>query len=254
MYLLYLDDAGSPANSTEDYFVLGGVCVYEAQVDWFSREIDKLATPYDKNPEDVEFHASAIFSRREHPWKSLTVDDARGLLKSLLRIAAASYETSRLFACAIHKKSFPHSDPVELAFEDLCQRFDYFLSRKKQQGDQQRGMIVLDKTTRETSLQKLSREFRKVGTRWGSLKNIADTPFFVDSRASRLVQLADHVAYAVFRRYNTGDAQYMDIIASRFDEYDGIIHGLCHKHADRVTCTCPGCLSRRLRSPNEFSK
>jgi hypothetical protein len=38
----------------------------------------------------------------------------------------------------------------------------------------------------------------------------------------------------------------MDIIASRFDEVDGVIHGLCHKHADRLTCTCPACLSRRL--------
>lgn len=107
-------------------------------------------------------------------------------------------------------------------------------------------MIILDRTTRETSLQKLSREFRKVGTRWGSLKNIADTPFFVDSRASRLVQLADHVAYSVFRRYNSGDAQYIDIIANRFDEADGVIHGLSHKYNGRDTCTCPGCLSRRL--------
>lgn len=227
---------------------MGGVCVYEAQVEWFSRELDKLATPYDKNPEDVEFHASTIFSRRAAPWKSLSVDEARGLLKSILQVAESSYGTARLFACAIHKKSFPGKDPVALAFEDLCQRFDYFLSRLRQQGDQQRGMIILDKTTRETSLQQLSREFRKVGTRWGSLKNIADTPFFVDSRASRLVQLADHVAYAVFRRYNTGDAQYMDIVASRFDEADGVYHGLSHKHADRLTCTCHGCLSRRLKA------
>jgi len=40
MYLLYLDDAGSPGNAEEEYFVLGGICVYEAQVDWFNREID----------------------------------------------------------------------------------------------------------------------------------------------------------------------------------------------------------------------
>jgi hypothetical protein len=210
--------------------------------------LDKLATPFDKNPEDVEFHASTIFSRREPPWKGLAIDDARRILKSVLKVAAVSYDTTRLFACAIQKQAFPNSDPVELAFEDLCQRFDYFLGRRRQQGDQQRGLIIFDKTTRETSLQKLSREFRKAGTRWGSLKNIADTPFFVDSRASRLVQLADHVAYSVFRRYNTGDAQYMDIIASRFDEVDGVIHGLSHKHSDRFVCTCPGCLSRRLKS------
>ena len=246
MYLLYLDDAGSPANANEEYFVLGGICVYEAQVDWFSRELDKLATAYDKSPENIEFHASTIFSRRQDPWKNLTADDARGVLKSVLKVVADSYNTTRLFACAIHKRSFPNDDPVELAFEDLCQRFEYFLTRLRQQGDQQRGLLVLDKTTRETTLQTLSREFRKSGTRWGSLKNIADTPFFVDSRSSRLVQIADHVAYSVFRRYNSGDAQYLDVVASRFDEAGGVIHGLVHKHTQRLACTCPACLSRRL--------
>jgi len=88
-----------------------------------------------------------------------------------------------------------------------------------------------------------------VGTQWGVLRNLADTPLFVDSRASRLVQIADHVAYSVFRRYNTGDAQYFDIIASRFDEADGVIHGLVHKHSERYSCTCPACLSRRLGRP-----
>jgi hypothetical protein len=222
------------------------LCVFETQVDWFSRELDKLATPYDKNPEDIEFHASTIFSRREDPWKSLQIDDARGILKSVLNVTASSYDSTRLFACAIEKKAFPDTDHVAMAFEDLCQRFDFFLARRRREGDQQRGLIVLDKTTRETSLQKLSREFRKTGTRWAQLKNIADTPFFVDSRASRLIQAADHVAYSVFRRYNSGDAQYMDVIANRFDEDGGIVHGLSHKHNGRNACMCPACFSRRI--------
>jgi hypothetical protein len=246
MYLLYLDDGGSPGNVKEDYFVLGGICVYEAQVDWFSRELDKLATPYAANPEDVEFHASSIFSRRDQPWKGLSQDDARGMLKAVLTTVRNSYDTARVFACAIDKKAFPNQDPVEMAFEDLCQRFDTFLEKLKANGGRDRGLLVLDRTTSETSLQRLSREFRKVGTRWGMLKNIADTPFFVDSRASRLVQLADHIAYAVFRRYNAGDTQYFDIFASRFHEADGVVHGLCHKHGSGPTCACPACLSRRL--------
>lgn len=252
MYLLYLDDAGSPGNSAEAYFVLGGICVFEAQVEWFTREIDKLAAPYNAAaPEDVEFHASAVFSRRAAPWDKLSSDEARGTLKSVLQVVNKSYNSTCLFACAIDKKAYAGYDPVAMAFEDLCKRFDLFLSRLKSAGDSQRGMIILDKTTRETSLQKLSREFRKVGTQWGSLKNIADTPFFVDSRASRLVQIADHVAYSVFRRYNSGDAQYFDVIAHRFDTDDNVIHGLVHKHAERYACTCPACLSRRLTTGRE---
>jgi len=65
MYLLYLDDAGSPSNPAEDYFVLGGICIYEAQADWFTRELDKLAAGFDAlDPSRIEFHASAIFARR----------------------------------------------------------------------------------------------------------------------------------------------------------------------------------------------
>jgi hypothetical protein len=110
-------------------------------------------------PEDVEFHASTIFSRREDPWKHLSVDEARGALKSVLNVVSASYNSTRLFACAIDKRDYPGHDVVEMAFEDLCKRFDMFLGRRKSAGDAQRGMIILDKTTRETSLQKLSREF-----------------------------------------------------------------------------------------------
>lgn len=70
MYLLYLDDAGSPGNAAEEYFVLGGICVYEAQVDWFSREIDKLATPFDKNPEDVDFMRPRFFQGESTPGRT----------------------------------------------------------------------------------------------------------------------------------------------------------------------------------------
>jgi hypothetical protein len=247
MYVLYLDDAGSPANPNEQYFVLGGVCVYEAQVEWFGRELDKLASLFNAaEPDAVEFHASAIFSRRESPWRELSGDEARGTLKSVLKLVSESYDSTRLFACAIEKRSYPGQDVVEMAFEDLCQRFDLFLGRLRALGDPQKGMIVLDRSTRETSIQKLSQSLRKSGTQWGILRNIADTPFFVDSRASRLVQIADHVAYSVFRRYNSGDAQYFNIIAHRFDTHENIVHGLAHKYSERQVCMCPACLSRRL--------
>lgn len=60
-----------------------------------------------------------------------------------------------------------------------------------------------------------------------------------------LFQVADHIAYAVFRRYNTADTKYFDIISSRFDSSTGIIHGLAHLQKVDPLCMCPGCLSRR---------
>ena len=249
LYLLYLDDAGSANNPLEDYFVLGGVCVFESQADWFTRELDLLAARFDpEDPYRVEFHASAIYARREAPWKGFKdPEDARNVMRSVLSLARDSCASSCCFACAIQKSTLqPGQDCVALAFEDPCRRFDLFLERKNKQGERQNGLIILDRSTQETSLQRLSRDFRTVGTQWGQVRNLVDTPMFVDSRASRLVQLADHVAYAVFRRFNARDTQYFDIIQSRFDEADGVVHGLEHRHSCKHQCSCPACLSRRL--------
>jgi hypothetical protein len=93
----------------------------------------------------------------------------------------------------------------------------------------------------------MARDFRILGTKWGGIHHLADTPFFVNSTASRVVQMADHIAYAVFRRYYAGDIQYFDIIAGKFDTADNVLHGLSHKQLIDPNCMCPACMSRRLQ-------
>jgi hypothetical protein len=247
MHVLYLDDAGSAGNPGEDYLVLGGISVFEAQSSFLTFELDKLASDISpSNPHDVEFHASEIFSRRAAPWDKMSKDEAKGILKAVLGVLANSYNSAKAFACAVHKPSYPNRDPMQLAFEDLCSRFDRYLSRMHAAGDRQRGMIILDESTHETTLQQMARNFRTLGTQWGVIRNLAETPLFVNSKASRCVQLADHVAYAVFRRYNAADTQYLDIIASRFDAHENVIHGLSHKQTKDPNCMCMACMSRRL--------
>ena len=224
-------------NPNEEYLVLGGVSVFEAQAHWFTQQLDNLAqTIHPPDPHGVEFHASEIFGRRNHPWRGMGRDEAQGVIKAVLTILRNSYDSARVFACAVHKASYPDRDPMELAFEDLCSRFDMYLNRLRGAGDRQRGLIILDESAHMTTLQRMAREFRTLGTRWGAIRNLADTPLFIDSRASRLVQVADHVAYAVFRRYNAHDANYMDIMSTKFDTVDGVLHGLSHKqrHDPRV--------------------
>jgi hypothetical protein len=246
MHLLYLDDSGSTSNKNEEYIVLGGVSVFEAQVHFITTELDNLAQSINpSDPSSVEFHASEIFARRCSPWDKMNKEEAKGVIKSVLKILASSYDSAVAFACAIHKNSFNLFDPIELAFEDLCQRFDIYLSKMQFAGDRQRGLLILDEHAKETTLQKMSRDFRTIGTKWGVIRSIAEVPLFVDSRASRLIQMADHIAYAVYRRYNSGDTSYFDIIASKFQSSEGIIHGLVHKHKTGYNCMCPACFSRR---------
>jgi hypothetical protein len=241
MYLLYLDDSGSAANPKEEYLVLGGVCIYERQIQHFTHELDKIADRLVQGkPETVEFHASEVFSGRIDPWKALTKDQRRDVIKEVLAVLANSYDSARAFATVVHKASFGGKHPMEVAFEDICSRFDRFLRRVDA-----KGLIVLDESTHETRLVELAHQFRKLGTQWDVIRNIVDGPLFVTSRAFRCVQVADHVAYSVFRRYEAKDATYFDVIAHRFDSDRKVIHGLSHLEKGANGCMCIGCLSRR---------
>lgn len=249
MHLLYLDDAGSANNPGERYLVLGGVAVYEAQADWLTRELDIIAAEFDgTHPDSVEFHASVCFSGKVHPWTTVQKEDRKKTIRRVLEVIHRAYDTCNAFACAVRKAAYPGIDPMALAFEDLCKRFDLYLQNVSTPDRRERGLIILDESAHETTLQTLSRQFRRIGTQWGGIRNIAEIPMFVDSKASRIIQLADHVAYATYRRYESGDTSYFDIIASRFYQRDGVLHGLAHKQQPLdPACMCPACVTRRLR-------
>ncbi|MBI9077636.1 MAG: DUF3800 domain-containing protein, partial [Desulfatibacillum sp.] len=170
------------------------------------------------------------------------------IILKVLDVLKETYKDTTAFACAVHKNSFTGKDLYMLAFEDLVSRFDMYLNRifhDKSKG-QHKGMIIFDENDYQKKLQKQALVFRQHGTQWRHLRDIIEVPFFVDSRASRLVQLADHVSYAVFRYYNANDMNYFNCITSKFDSQDGVMHGLVHKQTHIQECWCPACLTRRM--------
>ncbi|WP_255349432.1 DUF3800 domain-containing protein [Thioalkalivibrio sp. ALE23] len=56
-------------------------------------------------------------------------------------------------------------------------------------------------------MQSLARDFKHYGHAWGKTYNYAEVPVFLDSRASRLIQLADLVAHAIYRHHERGTAR-----------------------------------------------
>ncbi len=247
MYICYLDDSGSVQNASEQNLVLGGISVYERHTFWFTQQLDDLAAKIDSsNPAAVEFHASEIFSGRKPPWNKFPNKEERiKIIKDVLQIARNSYRENNIFACVIHKPSYPKQNPMEKSFEELCSRFNLHLAHiYARDKEQHKGIIVLDESSYEATLQKMASDFRCSGTRWGKIRDLAEVPLFVDSKACRLIQLADHIAYAVFRRYESGDTSYLDIILPKFDKENGVLHGLVHKTVD-PDCMCPACMSRK---------
>lgn len=248
MFLLYLDDSGSAANPEEEYLVLGGICASERQVADLTVQLDELAARHDSaNPEGIEFHASEIFSRRIAPWNGFRKkEEAQAVLLDVLKVAANAASPASLVACAVHKKSFPGQDPMELAFREVCSWFEEFLrGRHTRTGTDERGMVVVDENAMETSLKQIGRDFRR--ERYALAENVylIEGPHFVESYASRCVQLADHIAYSVFRRYNAQDNNYLNVILNRFQSDGRVLNGLRHLRPDKESCTCPACLTVR---------
>jgi hypothetical protein len=259
VYILYADESGDPSNADEENFVLAGIAVFERQTYWLSQQLDALeveifgrhpgadeATPF---PRPVSFHASQIHARRDPPWDSLTAAQAADVLRRLARLVADSHETCALFAIVVHKPSYPEDDPIIFAFNELTRRFDLYLKRLHAQGNTQRGLMVFDESRHEQRLQALLRSYTVEGGPFGRVLNFADVPLFANSRASRMLQLADFIAWAVFRRYERSVANHFDQIVGRFDSEGGRMHGLFHRTRNFMSCFCPGCLSRRVAGP-----
>ena len=246
MYLLYLDEAGDAKNRSEKNFVLAGIAVFERQAYWLQNELEQLVAGLaHPEPERFELHGNQIFAGRGW-WRGIRSRDKRcAVISGGLSIAKALPPNQwRLFGAVVDKQSRAPEDPVEYAFEQICNRFDLFLRRLHRQGYPQQGLIVLDKSTQETRLQSLASEFRNYGHRWGSMHSLADVPFFVDSKATRGIQYADLVAYAIWRKYEKGDDQFFNVIAGSFDREGGIVHGLHHFRNLADPCDCPGCAPR----------
>jgi hypothetical protein len=94
----------------------------------------------------------------------------------------------------------------------------------------------------------MARQFRVNGARWGHFRTLAEVPLFVDSRASRLVQLADLVAWSTFRKYEFSDGRFFDPLTPLFDSDGGVVHGLVHLRGHATdACYCPACYSRYKR-------
>lgn len=226
MYLLYVDESGHAADPLQKHFVLAGVSVFERQSWWMANELDKIAERFDPaSPDSVELHGSPMLQGREG-WKQH--DRAKRLQAMLdsLSVLTVSHPGNKLFGVVVNKQAISPQDPVQYAFEQLANRFDRHLGRMHKAGQTQRGLILFDKSVHERTLQTLAQNFRKIGHQWGVLRNLSEVPVFIDSRASRLIQLADLIAFALFRNWEKNDPRFYEIIKDRFDREGSVAHGL----------------------------
>ena len=227
MYLLYLDDSGTTGDPQTPNCIFAGFSVFETGTYWIEKDIDAIAQKYSL-PVNMEFHASHINTGR-NVWRKMQRNIREGILFDLCNVIKNRNRDLRIFA-SIHNIARSRSENNDLnkeMFTQVASRFDMFLGRiYKSTSKKERGIIIFDKSKSERIIQNMSHTFKSTGHQWGTLRNLAEVPLFLDSKASRLIQLADIIAYAIHRKYNRNDLTYFSIIKDCFDAEGSTVHGL----------------------------
>jgi hypothetical protein len=177
----------------------------------------------------------------------LTVNERRALVREIAD-AVSNWGYARLFAECIDKLYF---DPArarrtvdEQAFEQVVSRFEQYLENTRVRGQRNFGLLVHDNN--ETVAKKhthLMRHFRQQGTLWTRVNRIIETPLFVDSSLTSMVQIADLCSYALRRYLENSETDLFARIFTRADRVGGTVLGI--RHFTGLTCACEICQGHR---------
>jgi hypothetical protein len=188
--------------------------------------------------------AYRVESKKIRPYLHLTRDERVACLESIAK-EVAQWGHVRLFADAISKKDFVDGkfSPYELAFEQIVTRYQTFLVKQGQQ-----GIIVSDNNdTAAPRLTALSRTFHEEGTLYRDIPNVVETPLFVNSALTSMIQVADLCAFALRRLLENGEDRLWGIIEPRVEMFNDVMVGVRHYTGKRA-CSCRICVAHKRRS------
>jgi len=158
--------------------------------------------------------------------------------------ALAGWGDARLFGDAHMKGALSAEQRArsrEFALEQVTSRFNAYLANAH--GPDALAIMVHDQHQAESlKLTALFRKWHEGGTAFTRIPHLAETPLFVDSSLTLMVQVADLVAYATRRFFDNGETDLFDRFYVRYDRTpQGLLVGLRHYTA-RTRCDCRVCL------------
>jgi hypothetical protein len=133
----------------------------------------------------------------------------------------------------------------EQAFEQLVSRFEHYLKIfSKSTISKQYGLLIHDNNeTVNKHHTRLMKTFHRHGTFWTDIHNIIETPLFVDSQLTSMVQLADVCSYAIRRYLEKSEDTLFSEIFKIADKKGGKVVGA--RHFTMHSCTCRVCQTHR---------
>lgn len=173
----------------------------------------------------------------------LTLAQRRNCLRDLANVVG-TWNDSRLFAEATDLKNF--NLPISIfqnAFTNVISRFDTFVENySRHTKTDLHGLVIQDQNESQSlRLTELMKKFHSIGTMWTQQTRIVETPLFVDSKLTGMIQMADICAYATRRFFEHNETDLFDRIYHRFDRIPGgSVVGIRH-YTGVFKCKCRVC-------------
>tara|TARA_R110002033_G_scaffold145280_1_gene183031 strand:- start:2178 stop:3110 length:933 start_codon:yes stop_codon:yes gene_type:complete len=196
--------------------------------------------------------------QKTHPYIHLTFDERISFLQELADFIG-SWSFARIFCEAIDKI---HFDPArtkqtvdEQALEQIVSRFEIFMStnKRKKKLKEMFGTLVHDNN--ETVSKKhtaLMQKFHAKGTFFTKIKYIIETPFFVNSELTSLVQIADLCSFSIRRYLENGETDFFSRIEPRIGRVNGKV--VSARHFTDNLCKCEICSISSIKVISETIK
>jgi uncharacterized protein DUF3800 len=268
MYLLFVDESGTHGGSHA--FVLGGLAVHEQDAQPLQRAWNECVHRHlpMAQAEDYELHATELRNAKKpksgsrvvpSPWAFVERHERLAILESAYDVFRSFTPSDArlpiaLFGVVIDRRFHSEWTVFErerFAYEVMLNKFDVMLKRIRSHTSlDNRGLVIHDRrVVAERDIQEWTREWQRAAGTIGQLRNLADVPLFADSRATRLVQAADLVSYALYRHYDPAPPRvdYAEKIWEVFDSDGEALHGAVHFTPSFVggNCNCLPCAGRR---------
>jgi hypothetical protein len=213
VYLLYADESGDLRDADIDHFVVGGVAVHEDAVRPLAGSTNSRINSFvgSRLGKQLEIHGGPMRSGGGL-WSQVTGSKRHGLARSLMRLIrdwehTGSRSAVQPFVVALDRDFTTAS--TELAYGELLYLLDVFLRTGRRRGEPHNGILIADRSRYQRTIEawvELARARARLPRQDPRrLYALAEAPFFIDSRSTRLMQLGDLLAYSVFRGFSAGD-------------------------------------------------
>lgn len=193
------------------------------------------------------YRATKKLFRKTQAFVHLTRAQRNSLVRDVAQ-RVSRWGFARLFAECVDKVNFrptnvAHSPDIE-ALEQVVSRFEHYLRAiSAPPAAQAYGLLIHDNN--ETVAKKhtdLMLGFHRSGTLWTDVKHIIETPLFVNSELTGMVQIADLCGYALRRYLENNETELFDLIFQRADKFYDRVVGV--RHFAPQGCTCAICAAR----------